>query len=178
MKGKLVLNIGVFLLAVLYWVNLGAFVVIDVSNEYVEMTNGYPGSLAIGDALSWASAAVSQTGTGIGPILGLAIFAIIASIFLKSYNKKRKVWKKVVIIISDFFILLFAFFQLMALLMVPGKKYAGPMVYMFSYGTTGTFYILFLAALLVFVGAIMLIVEGFQLSNQMNGSAKDEQLLN
>lgn len=159
MKGKTLLIIGILLLVTLYWVDIGAFVVTDVGEAY-------PGSaIAVGVSQSWANVAVWENGQGLSAMPMLVLFAIVEALFLSSHNKKGKLWKKVLVITSDVVILAFSFLQLIALFSASGKKYMFS-EYLFTYGTTGTVYILYLAALSLIGGAILKLIEGFKLPKE------------
>jgi hypothetical protein len=167
MKGKTLLSLSVFALVILYFANIGAFIVTDVGDDYPGKNQ--PGNnIVVGSSQSWANVAVWESGTGlVVPII--IFFVIIESIFSASYRKNSKLWKKIVIIVFDFIILFFAFLQLTALASASGKKgWVTPSfsAYYFTYGTTGTVYILYFAVLLLMAGAILMIVEGFKLSSQ------------
>lgn len=167
MKGKTLLNIGIFLVIVFYWINIGAFVVTDVGEDY-------PGNaIAVGVSQSWANVAVWESGTGLVGIPIVVLFAIVEAFLLRSYNKKGKLWKKVLIIISGIIMLLFSLLQFVALLSVAGEKYTLSK-YMFTYSTTGTVYILYLAVLLVVVGVVLKLIEGFRLSTQLETNDNGE----
>lgn len=159
MKGKTLLIIGILLLVVLYFINIGAFVVTDVGEAY-------PGTaIAVGVSQSWANVAVWENGTGLSAMPIIVVLAIVEALLLNSHNKKGKLWKKVLIVASDVAILVFSFFQLIALFSASGKKYMFS-EYLFTYGTTGTVYILYLAVLSLIGGAILKLIEGFKLSKE------------
>lgn len=168
MKGKTVFILIMVLLVVLFYVNIGAFTVTEVSQDYLDMTHGSPDSMLVGEVFSWANAAVWSGGLFIIPVIFL--FWLIDTIFLSSYIKKNAVWKKIVTIIFSMIVLLLSFVQIILLAMATGKQYIGGH-YMFSIGPTGTIVILYVAVLSLIGSALWMVIERFMLPKSMNKTA-------
>jgi hypothetical protein len=195
MKGKLTLWIGIYaLIVILYFVNIGAFVVTDVTND-LDLTNFGAGIAQAtggktkiygyikGDTLSWEQASRAQTMFGFASLrlvlFLIALFGVIESRLIASFAKNKKLWKKVTIIFSDFSILYFAYELIIDLITNSGevdwKKHFENM-YIYTFETTRTIYILYVAVIILMICAILKTVNGFKLSyksgedNSHNGS--------
>ena len=182
MKDKLALWIGIYVsIAILYFVNIGAFVVVDVTTD-LDLTSFGAGfsqatgsnaeiySHAKGDSLSWEQASMAQTMFGFSLRLTLFLIAflgVIESRLLASFTKTKKPWKKVAVILSDITLLYFAYELLIDLITNSGEviwKTPFEAMYIYTFETTGTIYILYVAVIMLMIGAIFKIVNGFKLS--------------
>jgi hypothetical protein len=156
MKGKTLLTVSMFSLVILYFVNIGAFVVSDVA-EHLDVGR-------VGTSLSWIEAA-NFTGFLVHIIL---LFLIIEVVFSASYKRKSAQWKKIIVVIFDFIILFLAVVQLSMLASIPGEKiFWATGSYMYTYETTTTVYILYFGVLLLITGAFLMTVENLNLSNHI-----------
>ena len=174
MKGKTILNAGVFLVFIFYWINLGAFVITDIAFDFPGL--GSPtSSIKLGETLTWADAALWQNANPLAFVFIILFLAIGASLLSRSFDKKYKLWKKILIIVTDLIMLLVALGQLITLFSVSGKViyYMPGPIYMFTIGTTGTVYILYLVMSLLTVGSILMVVDAFKLPNQKNTSPSE-----
>ena len=183
MKGKLTLWIGIYaLIVILYFVNIGAFVVTDVTDD-LDLTNFGAGIAQAtggkteiygyieGDTLSWEQASRVQTMFGFASLrlvlFLIALFGVIESRLIASFAKNKKLWKKVTIIFSDFIILYFAYELLIDLITNSGEvvwKTPFENMYIYMFETTGTIYILYVAVIILMICAILKTVNGFKLS--------------
>jgi hypothetical protein len=170
MKGRSWLYGGVLALVILFFLNIGAFVVTDVGDDYPGR-NDTTNSIQVGSTHSWGSMAVWESGTGL-VIPGLLLLAIIESFIAASYRRKGAAWKKILMVVLDLGVLLFALLQLLALSSVAGRKgwaASGASAYYFTVGTTGTVFVLYAAVLVLIGGAILMLVQAFRASGQAPG---------
>ena len=195
MKDKLTLwiGIGVFaLIVILYFVNIGAFVVTDVTNDLdltefgAGFTQATGGNTEIyshnkGDTLSWEQASRAQTMFGFASlrlnIFLIALFGIVESRLIVSFTKNKKIWKKVMIILSDIVILYFIYGLLIDLITNAGEvvwKTPFETMYIYTFETTGTVYVLYATVIMLAIGAIFKIVNGFKLSSKSREGNSNE----
>ncbi len=181
---KVILWLGVYaLVVILYFVNIGAFVVTDVTNDLDLRSVGAGFSRATGkseifnhtkgDTLSWAQASNAQVIFGDGGVVillvAIAIFWFIAYQLIFSFTKDKKAWKKAAAIASNLIVLYLAYSLLTDLLGCSGEVnwFIPPdKVHIYTFSTTGIVYILYIAVLALMAGAILHIVDSFKLSGQ------------
>ncbi|MDP1624464.1 MAG: hypothetical protein Q8L64_01715, partial [bacterium] len=169
MKGKTLLFTAMFSLFILFFVNIGAFVMTDIGD--------FPGNqwYRVGESFSWVGVPQRDGIFDLFFIPIIVLFNFIGSRFLNSHNKKNKLWKKIAVIICNVIILLFSFLPFFILIGISGEHWWHTpkfSVYWFTISTTGTVYILYFFALLLVVGAILMAIEGFKLPNQQIGTAE------
>jgi len=186
MKNKTVLWIGVYLLvAILYFVNIGAFVVTDVTND-LDLKGFGAGfssvtgkseifNYAKGDTLSWAQASNAQVIFGNGGVVillvAIALFWFTAYRLIISFTKDKKEWKRVAAIASNLIVLYLSYSLLMDIIGCSGEvNWVMPpdKIYIYTFNTAGTVYILYVAVLALMAGVILHIVDSFKLSGQTN----------
>lgn len=164
MKGKTLLFTAMFSLFILFFVNIGAFVMTDIGD--------FPGNqwYRVGESFSWVGVPQRDGIFDLFFIPIILLFNFISSRFLNSHNKKNKLWKKIAVIICNVIILPFSFLPFLILIGISGEHWwhriGASSIYWFTISTTGAVYVLYFFALLLVAGAILMVVEAFKLPNQ------------
>lgn len=158
MKGKTILLFACVLLIFFFYLNINAFTITDVSEEFAG-NNRPQNSFTIGSTLSWANVSLYSK-SGLTSLPFIFMFWVLDAIFLSLYKKKPAIWKKIVMIIFSVFIFLFSLWQLFSLIATTGEQnmiIPGKSIYLFTVSATGLIAILYIiVSLLVFAAGLML----------------------
>lgn len=193
MKKNFLIQVGIyFLVVILYFVNIGAFVVTYVTKDFALQEFGAGFSRVTGksevfnhtkgDTLSWAQASNAQVIFGDGGVVillvAIAIFWFIAYRLISSFTKDKKTWKKVVAIASNLSVLKLAYSLFTDLTGCSGEvNWVIPpdKIHIYTFSTTGTVYVLYIAVFALMAGIILQIVSDFRLSGQVDNQDKEKQ---